>query len=235
MKTIHVLSLTGAALFASSSAMAQLQLSPITVRVGYTHIYPHASATDAVGPLLPGPPSGVSLDVKDKGTLFVSFSKPLNDNMEVELALGYPPTHDVTAKLASSLPPNVLVHQGQVIAKVRQIAPTLFLNYKFGDADSRWRPFVGVGVNYTSFDKRQSTAEGNALNGGPTDIRLTDSWGLAGQVGLSYRIDDKWSINGSIASARVKSKLTATTSGAARTIDIRFHPVVYTVTAGYAF
>lgn len=206
-----------------------------TVRGGLTHIAPHSSATDASGPMLPGPPSGISIDVKNKSTLFLSVAYGFDPNMEVELALGYPPTHDVNAKVAPWLPPHIAAFNGQKVAEVRQIAPTLFFNYKFGDANSQWRPFVGVGINYTKFDKRTSTAANNALNGGPTDIRLSDSWGLAGQVGLSYRINERWSITGAIATARVKSKLTTNTAGVQREIDIRFRPTVLTINAGYTF
>lgn len=129
----------------------------------------------------------------------------------------------------------MLAYQGQVLARVRQIAPTVFLNYKFGEPTSRWRPSVGLGINYANFDKRTSTAAGNALNGGPTHISMSDSWGLAAQVGLSYRIDERWSIQGALMTARVKSRLTATTAGVPRTMDIRFRPAVFTLTAGYAF
>ena len=151
--------------------------------------------------------------------------------------MGVPPTHDVAAKLNPAIVPGYIVsaYQGQTIAKIRQFAPTVFLNYSFGDSSSALRPFVGVGVNYTKFDKRSSTNIGNSLNGGPTDIQLSDSWGLAAQVGLEYRINDKWSLHGSLATARVKTTLTATTAGAARVMDITFHPVVLTMTAGYRF
>jgi outer membrane protein len=209
--------------------------TPYTVRLGISHISPHSRATDAVGPLLPGPPSGVSLRVDDKSTLFFSISRALNDNLEVELAMGYPPTHNVQAQLSPNLPAHVQGFNGQTIAKVRQMAPTLFLNYAFGDAQSRWRPFVGLGINYTNFDKRTSTAAGNALNGGPTDIRLSDSWGLAAQIGVVYKVNERWSIHTSLATARVKTNLTATTAGAQREIDIKFRPTVFTLTAGYRF
>jgi len=175
------------------------------------------------------------MKVQSADTLFISLARAIDDNLEVEFAAGYPPTHASTADLAPSLPAHVLAFQGQTIAKVRQIAPTVFLNYKFGEANSRWRPFVGVGINYTMYDKRTSTVAGNALNGGPTHISMSDSWGLAAQVGLSYRIDERWSINGTLMTARVKSKLTATTAGVPRYIDIRFRPAVLTLTAGYAF
>jgi outer membrane protein len=217
----------------STAASAQQN----TLRFGFTHVQPNSSATDATGPFLLGPPSGVSLTVQNQDTAFFSYARSINDNMEVELALGYPPTHDVTAKLNPAIVPGYIVSafQGQVIAKVRQIAPTVFFNYKFGETQSTWRPFVGVGINYTRFDKRESTATGNALNGGPTDISLSDSWGLALQAGVSYRLSDKWSLNASVATAQVKTHLTATTAGAVRSIDIRFRPTVLTLSAGYSF
>jgi outer membrane protein len=209
-----------------------------SVRAGVSHIQPNSSATDAVS-VAPTPavftPAGISLEVQNQTTLFLSFAYAFHPNMEVELAAGYPPTHDVNAKIASSLPANVRAIDGQKIAEVRQLAPTLFFNYKFGDAESQWRPFVGLGLNYTKFDKRTSTAANNTLNGGPTRIDMTDSWGPAAQVGLSYRINERWSLTGSLATARVKSKITTTTAGQQRQIDVRFRPVVFTVAAGYSF
>ncbi|MEO6321371.1 MAG: OmpW family outer membrane protein, partial [Polaromonas sp.] len=48
------------------------------------------------------------------------------------------------------------------------MSPSLFANYKFLEKTSPLRPFVGIGINYTQFDKTSSTAAGNAINGGPT-------------------------------------------------------------------
>ena len=169
MKSLNTLtaSVLALACLGCGAASAQTEwLAGTTVRMGYTHLAPNSSATDAVGPLLPAPTSGVSLKVDSQSTLFFSLARDINPNVEVELALGLPPTHDVRAELSPALPPNVQKLNGQVIAKVRQIAPTLFVNYKFGEASSAFRPFVGLGVNYTNFDKRESTALGNLLNGG---------------------------------------------------------------------
>ena len=52
-----------------------------SVRGGLTHIAPRSTATDAVGPMLPGPPSGISIDVKNKATAFLSLAYGLNPNM----------------------------------------------------------------------------------------------------------------------------------------------------------
>lgn len=206
-------------------------------RIGATHISPNSSASDATGPFLITPDSGVSLKVEDQSTVFFSLARKLDDQFEVELAGGLPPTHSVAANLNQKILPAYVVSafQGQVIAKIRQLAPTLFVNYNFGEPTSALRPFIGLGVNYTKFDKRTSTATGNALNGGPTDIELKDSVGLAAQIGADYKISDKWSIHGGLSTAQVKTKLTATTSGFSRVMDIDFHPVVLTISAGYSF
>ena len=208
-----------------------------TVRIGWANIQPNASASDATGPFLPGPPSGISLSVESQNTLFFAIAHSYNDHLEAELALGYPPTFNVDAKLNPAVVPAYVVSafQGQNISKVQQVSPTLFANYKFGSPESAWRPYLGLGINYTKFTKRTSTATGNALNGGPTDIQLSDSWGLAAQAGVSYRVNDKWALNASLSTAQVKSTLTATTAGQTRSMDIVFHPVVFILSAGYSF
>ncbi|MBV8618498.1 MAG: hypothetical protein JOY84_06540, partial [Curvibacter sp.] len=68
-------------------------------RLGISNINPHSSATDATGPFLLQPDSGVSLSVKSQSTLHFSYARKLSDKLDLELALGVPPTHDVTAKL----------------------------------------------------------------------------------------------------------------------------------------
>ena len=118
---------------------------------------------------------------------------------------------------------------------MRQVAPTFFVNYKFLEKTSPWRPFVGVGVNYTRFDKTSSTAAGNALNGGPTSISLEDSVGLALQGGIAYQINNQWSVSAALVTARVKSKITTNTLGIERSADIKFSPRVLTVALGYSF
>jgi outer membrane protein len=52
---------------------------------------------------------------------------------------------------------------------------------------------------------------------------------------VSYRINDRWSLMGALATAQVKSTITTTTAGVQRTIDVRFRPTVLTIAAGYSF
>ena len=208
-----------------------------TLRVGYVHVSPQAEASDATGDLLPGPRSGVSLDVTKTDALFLSYARRITDHLEAELVTGWPPAHGVVAELNPAIVPASVVgaFQGQVIGHVRRMSPTLFVNYMWRAPSRAWRPFAGLGLNYTRFDRGRTTAMGDALNGGRTAIALDDSLGLAAQGGVSWRIHPRWNVNASASTARVVTELTTDTSGARRSIDIRFHPMVVVLSAGYTF
>jgi outer membrane protein len=55
------------------------------------------------------------------------------------------------------------------------------------------------------------------------------------QAGATYKINNVWSLCGSIATARVKRDMTSTTGGIERKTTIDFRPVVFTVAVGYNF
>ncbi len=219
------------ALAASGSALAQ----STTLKLGLVNIEPNSSATAVVGPFTPV--DALSLKVRSRSTLFFSAAREINDRWELELALGVPPTHDVSLVILNpaAVPGSVAALDGGLAAKVRQVAPTLFANYRFGDATSQMRPFVGLGLNYTTFDKTESTALNDAVNGGPTNIKLKDSVGLAMQLGVSVKLGGPWSLTGAWSTARVNTKMTTNTLGIERTSDITFHPSVLTLAVGYSF
>lgn len=204
-----------------------------TLQLGLSNVQPHSSASDFSGPFTP---PGLSVNISDKSTLFFSYAREINDQWDVELALAAPPTHDIILAVNnSSLPAGVQAFSGQVGARVRQVAPTVFANYKFLEKTSALRPFIGVGINYTKFDRTASTAANDALNGGPTSISLKDSVGLALHGGVTLRISNLWSLSTSLATAQVKSKITTNTLGVERTADIKFTPRVFTVAVAYSF
>jgi outer membrane protein len=228
-----ILSLTLVAvgsMLACTSSMAQY-----TVQVGGAYVDPNSSATTAVGPLTPL--GAISLQVKPQSTLFFSVAREINDKWDLQLALGMPPIHDVALKVtnAAALPASVAAQDGVIISKVTQIAPALFANYKFGEAGDTFRPFVGLGVNYTKFDPADTTPANDAINGGPTKIKLSDSWGLAWQAGAVYQINKKWSVSGTYSSADVKTTVTTNTLGIERKLDVTFDPAVFILAVGYSF
>jgi outer membrane protein len=199
-----------------------------TIKLGVAHldIRSQADNLSSNGPAFLTPqPAGLS--VGDATTLLVSYIRKLDDHWDLDLEAGLPPSHDTNG--VGTLAPF------GVISKVKQAGPTLFINYNFGAPDSKFRPFVGLGINYTHFYDAESTASGNLASGGPTKLELSDSWGPAAQIGASYKLAQNWSVIGSIAMAKVKSDLTATTGSIRRTTTIDFRPVVYTLAVGYSF
>ena len=199
-----------------------------TVRAGVARITVHDKSADFTsnGPAFLTPqPAGVSIG--DASTLLLSYSRALDDHWDVELAVGAPRTQDLLGR-------GTLAPFGR-FAKVQQAAPTAFLNYTFGASDSKLRPFVGIGINHTRFYDGESTDSGMLASGGPTRISLTSSTGAAGQVGLDYHFDPRWSLHASVVKLKVKSRLTATTGSIERTTEIDFRPVVAALCLGFSF
>ena len=200
------------------------------VRLGSETVFYHTSADDLAGPFVP---PGVNFEAQNLETLYMAYVRRLSSRFDVELSLGYPPL----VKIKGSGPQELgsVPYDGQVIASARWIAPTLFVEYKFMSENSRLRPYVGVGVNYTTFYDRYSTAEGNAVSGGPTKLSMTASVGPAATAGLSYRLSGHWSVYGSYNVAQVKTSLAAYTGGVVRTTNISFGPQVLIIAVGYSF
>jgi len=179
--------------------------------------------------------TSAGLAVDDKATVGFGIAYRFNPKWSAELALGIPPEHSVTGT-------DAIQSFGQV-ALVKQAPPTAFLNYHFDEVLPGFSPFVGLGINYTKFIRTRSTQAGDAAAGGPTKIKLSPSWGLAGHVGGTYQIDDHWSVVGTVAYVDVRSTVTNTTETntgdgpvtVIRKDKLNFRPLTYTLSVGYAF
>ena len=74
------------------------------------------------------------------------------------------------------------------MAHVLLFPPTLLAQYHW-TAFGQFQPYIGVGVNYTHYFSQHP--DGVILN----SITVHDAWGVAGQVGFDYMIDDHWGFN----------------------------------------
>ena len=201
-----------------------------TLRVGEYHVMYNTTSTDITGPLTP---SGLQADAKNLDTLYLGYVRKLSTHFMAELVLATPPLADTLGKgpaTVGSVPFN-----GQVIAKARWLAPSALLDYEFFDDSSAWRPYVGFGVNYTTFYDRQSTTAGNQASGGPTRISLTSSFGPAGTMGISWHPLRHVEINASYSAAIVSSSMTTDTAGVIRHARIQFLPTPLIFSVGYSF
>jgi len=228
-KKIIQLALGTALALAASGAYAG-NAGPNDVRIGLYWVHYNVSATDISGPYTV---PGLNTSVDNVTTLYLAYVRTLSSHFQVELALGVPPVTHARGKgpaTVGSVPFN-----GKEIASLRWISPTLLLEYDFFSPQSKWRPFVGVGVNYTKFIDRQISAGGAAVSGGPTSISLPVSVGPAVTAGVTYRWTDRWHFTASYSLAQVNSKLTTDTAGVVRSNEVHFWPNVVVVSVGYSF
>lgn len=219
-----------AALCCALPAAADDEVWDNSLRVGAFGIFYHTKADDLSGPYVP---AGVNLRAKDLVTLYVGYVRRLSSGFDLELALGYPPLSKVEGKGPATL--GSVPYNGQVISSARWLSPSLLLEYKFLSENSKLRPYIGAGVNYTAFYSRDSTAQGNAASGGPTKLSLTSSVGPAGTAGLAYNISGHWHLYASYSISRVNTDLKADTAGVIRTSHIRFGPQALILSGGYSF
>jgi outer membrane protein len=203
---------------------------PNDARIGLYSVFYHTSADDLSGPYVP---PGANLKAKDLQTLYLGYVRHLPDNFAIELAFGWPPLSKVEGVGPATL--GSVPYNGQVISGARWISPTLLFEYNFLPDTSPIRPYIGAGVNYTTFYDRDTTAAGNAASGGPTRLSLTASVGPAVTGGLTYRITDNWHLHGSYSWSQVKTNLTADTDGVIRTTRISFGPQALVISVGYSF
>jgi outer membrane protein len=215
---------------AQAQTQTRTQTYDNSLRLGIYIIKYDAKASDISGPFVP---PGTNLDIKDTNTLYLSYVRRINKDFDVEVAFGNPPKTETVGKGPATL--GSAPYDGQVIATAKWFSPSVLIQYKFLEESSAWRPYVGIGVNFTHFYDIQSTDAGNAATGGPTMLKLTNSFGPAFNVGVAYRVDGPWHVYASYNYAKVKSDLTATTAGVVRTSTINFNPSAIVLSVGYSF
>lgn len=98
------------------------------------------------------------------------------DNIGVELLAAIPFHHDIT------LTPTTGIDRTPINARTQHLPPTLSLQYHFDgyNMPMNIKPFVGVGVNYTTFFKER------IYDGAGSDLKIKDSVGVAGHVGVDF-------------------------------------------------
>jgi outer membrane protein len=208
LKSLTLLALAG---LASTASQAQLN----TVKAGVIYYQTHAETTGVTGI---GVPPGADADVGNATTVLLSFEREIAPNIGAELVLGWPPTIKATG--AGSV-----AFLGEVVS-TKNVSPTLLVNYHFGDRAAKWRPYLGLGVNYTYF------ADAKTPYG--WDVNLSSSWGLAAQAGIDVALDKQWGLFASIAMLQVKTDLVAIGATVLQT-TIDFKPVTYAAGVLYKF
>lgn len=143
-----------------------------TVGLGFGSVMPKSDNGTLTGDL------DVEVDDDIRPTATVEYF--VRDNLGVELLLATPFEHDVSIDGLGK------------VGSVKHLPPTLSVNYHW-DTGSAFKPYAGVGVNYTSFWGEETTG---ALAG--SDLDLEHSFGLALQAGADWWLNDRSALRATV-------------------------------------
>ncbi|MBE3886975.1 outer membrane protein OmpW [Vibrio parahaemolyticus] len=208
-------SLAVVAALVSTSVFAHKQ-GDFVLRVGAASVVPNDSSDKILG-------SQEELKVDSNTQLGLTFGYMFTDNISLELLAATPFSHDISTDLLGL---------GD-IADTKHLPPTLMVQYYFGEPQSKFRPYVGAGLNYTIFF--DEGFNNKAKNVGLTDLKLDDSFGLAANVGVDYMINDQWFLNASAWYANIETEATYKFGGAKQKTDVKINPWVFMISGGYKF
>ncbi|PJG84765.1 OmpW family outer membrane protein [Conservatibacter flavescens] len=155
-------------------------------------------------------------NVNANAQLGLTATYMLTDNFGVELLAATPFSHEI--KLGDTL-----------VGKTKHLPPSLYAQYYFLDKNAIARPYIGAGVNYTTFFKEKVEMPG------VTELKLKDSWGAIANVGVDISVTDNVFINASVWYAKIKTKATYKLAGTPMTTKVTLDPTVFFLGVGYRF
>lgn len=222
---------------AAGSAFAYQQ-GDFIVRVGAAAVDPRENSselalndtplTDVVAVAAPA-----TAGVDSNTQLGLTFTYMVSDNIGFALLGATPFQHTVTANLGAV---------GVVkAAEVTHLSPTFSAQYYFLGKDSRFQPYAGIGINYTTFFDEDVDAELDAVTttlglGEATGVKLDDSFGFAFEVGCDFAVTDRIIVNAAVWKIDIDTTATFSYAGGNKIkADVGIDPMVYMVAAGYKF
>lgn len=133
-----------------------------------------------VGSVMPksgnGTLAGREADIGDDESFTITAEYFIRDNLGIELLAATPFEHDID-----------LAGLG-FAGSVKHLPPTLSLNYHFPTA-GKVKPYLGVGINYTTFFEEESRLG---------VLELDDSWGVSVQAGLDFAVNERSAVRANI-------------------------------------
>ncbi|MFT5236256.1 MAG: outer membrane protein [Shewanella sp.] len=215
MKSNIVSGLIAATLLSAgfTASVSAHQAGDIIVRAGAVVVAPNESS--------PVVANIAEFAVSNNTQLGLNFGYMLTDNIGIELLAATPFSHDISLGALGK------------IAETKQLPPTLVAQYYFGSSDSKLRPYIGAGVNFTNFFDNEFNQD--AKDAGLSDLSMSNSWGVAAQVGIDYQVNKNWLVNASVWYAQISTDVKFNLGAEAQNVETDIDPWVYMVSIGYTF
>ncbi|WP_294088790.1 OmpW family outer membrane protein [uncultured Actinobacillus sp.] len=217
MKKTALAIILGGALVAGS-AMAH-QAGSVIFRAGAVTVDANSSSTTKT-------PIDVDLNVKNNTQLGLTGTYMFTDNIGIELLGATPFSHKINAKVP-------LLGAGENLGRVaivKQLPPSLYAQYYFFDADSKVRPYVGAGLNYTRFYHAKS------VHPAVTNLDVKKhSFGPVANLGIDVKLTDNIYFNAAAWYTRIKTTAKFSALGADHEVKLKLDPLVYFAGFGVRF
>ena len=171
------------------------------------------------------PDLGATVQVDDGTSLTLTGTYMFTENWAFDILAAWPFTHDVDLDVGADT---------LAFGEVEHLPPTFSVQYHFLP-DATFQPFVGLGLNYTTFlSEDLDPGIPDAL--GVTDFSLDDSFGVAVQVGADWILNENWLINADLRWINIESDLDVTIEGSTVGLGtVEIDPWVFALNVGYRF
>ncbi|HDR8926005.1 OmpW/AlkL family protein [Burkholderia vietnamiensis] len=267
----------GALALAPLAAQAQSAGSNV-VTLGWFHVMPQQSSTPMTTNVAPTPINtplrlpptftspGTGLRTSGADTVGLTVSRFLTDHIAVTSVAGVPPVFKVSGQ-GTIRPPgpagalgtqNIgLASVNPIVKSVRQWSPAVLLQYYFGAATAKFRPFLGLGVSYnwfsdlqlnTNFIKQTQDNLGAILAAGAgkpgttsVEAKASSSWQPVFNAGLQYNLTEHFGLIASVTYIPLKTTSTVTIKAADGTVlaesksELKADPIISYVGMTYKF
>lgn len=173
------------------------------------------------------PVAGTGVDLESSYALGITLNYMLSEHFGLELLAATPFTHDIGGRGLGI----------DEIGEVTHLPPTVSVQYYPRPSHARLQPYVGLGVNYfMTFSEELSGEFETAF--GDSSLDVDDSVGLAAQLGLDYRLSDRWSVNAALwyVNVQTEANIDTPTPGAENiAVDVDVNPFAWMLGASYSF
>ncbi|MCO5412194.1 OmpW/AlkL family protein [Ralstonia mojiangensis] len=232
-----------AGMILATAAHAQAAGSNI-VSLGWFRVMPNSSSDPLFINSVGGAPINQSVPntgakIKEADTVGLAFTHFFTDNIAVELVGGIPPRHKIEGTGSFS-------GYGE-IGSAKQWSPAVLAKWYFFSADSKFRPYVGAGLNYTWFSDEKITNSafqnqvlGRGTPGSTSSVTTDSSLNPVLNVGATYAITKDWFVGLSVSYLPLKTtaKIDTTLINGVHIqseAKIKINPVVTFLNVGYRF
>ncbi|MFT3930500.1 MAG: OmpW family outer membrane protein [Spongiibacteraceae bacterium] len=230
MKSLNKKMMVLAAIAAASTSALAYETGDIIVRAGYAAVDPRDSSSDLDVAGLGGKVANTGVGVDGAAALGLTVSYMFTPHVGIELLAATPFEHDITSKGLGGLG----VADGTVIGSTKQLPPTVSVQYYFAQSTSAIQPYVGLGLNYTTFfEEGVSSGAKSAL--GASNLSLDDSYGLAVEAGVDWNVGNNWVVNASVWHVQIETDASLDTALGKVKTTVSIDPWVYMVGVGYKF